>query len=103
MGWAQAEASRSHERTNQGGALSLDVQPTDPRDRPKGSTIEEEALAALFEAHAALAEAIKQHDELDRMAMEYREMKEVRERSKKDTRMGRDVRQTLHRCICCDP
>jgi hypothetical protein len=87
MGWAQAEAARSHERSN--GALSLDVQPVE--DRTTNKTTEEEALAALFEAHAALADAIKQHDDLDSMAMEHRELSEVRERSKKDTRMGRDV------------
>ena len=91
MGWAQAEAARSHERTQHTGALSLDVQPTDEQDKAKSNTIEEEALAALFEAHAALADAIKQHDEMDRMAMEQREIREVSERSKKDTRMGRDV------------
>lgn len=65
----------------------------EPATRPVSETItiEEQALAALFEAHAALSEAIRQHDELDRMAMEQREMSEVRERSKKDVRMGRDV------------
>jgi hypothetical protein len=68
--------------------LHLDASQEIPR---QGDTIEESALGALFDAHHALSEAIKQHDELDRMAMEQREISEVRERSKKDTKMGRDV------------
>lgn len=69
----------------------LSLEPKSHESSGPGDTIEESALAALFEAHAALSEAIRQHDELDRMAMEQREMSEVRERSKKDMRMGRDV------------
>jgi hypothetical protein len=56
-----------------------------------GSTIEEKALAALFEAHGMLAEALKQHDDMERMAADEKELREVRERSKKETRMDRNV------------
>ena len=52
-----------------------------------GNTMEERALATLLEAHAMLGEAIKHHDDLERMAVDEREMREVRERSKKDVRM----------------
>ena len=52
-----------------------------------GNTMEERALATLLEAHAMLGEAIKHHDDLERMAVDEREMREVRERSKKDKRM----------------
>lgn len=56
-----------------------------------GDTIEEQALSVLFDAHASLSEAIRQHDEMDRMAQEQKQISEVRERSKKETKMGRDV------------
>lgn len=54
-------------------------------------TIEEKALAKLLEAHGLLSEALTQHDDLERMARDEMELKEVRERSKKDTRMDRNV------------
>ena len=60
-------------------------------DDSHGATMEEQALGQLFEAHAVLAESLKQHDDLERMAMDEREMREVRERSKKETRMDRNV------------
>ncbi|WVR04273.1 hypothetical protein IAU60_001273 [Kwoniella sp. DSM 27419] len=85
MDWAQAEAQRSHERH---GGLTLDGNPD--ADNTHGDTPEEQALANLFEAHSALAEALRQHDEMERIAAEDREMREVRERSKKDTRMDRN-------------
>ena len=64
-------------------------------DDVPGSTAEEEALGTLFETHGALAEALKQHDDLERLAVDEMEMREVRERSKKETRMNRNVRREL--------
>ncbi|KAK8846581.1 hypothetical protein IAR55_005667 [Kwoniella newhampshirensis] len=86
MDWAQAEAARSR---NRHANLALDSGGNIEVDTPHQSTPEELALASLFEAHSALAEALKQHDDLDRMAMDEKEMREVRERSKKETRMDR--------------
>lgn len=57
--------------------------------------MEERALAMLFEAHGMLGEALKQHDDLERMARDEVEMRQVRERSKKDVRMDRNVSQNL--------
>ena len=88
MDWAQAEAARSRERVD-GNALMNGVPPEDGLG--KGTTVEERALGALFEAHGQLAEGLKQHDDLERMAMDEREMREVRERSKKETRFDRNV------------
>jgi len=56
-----------------------------------GATMEEGALAKLFESHAMLGEALNHHDDLERMARDEREMRAVREMSKKDTRMDRNV------------
>ncbi|WWD21898.1 hypothetical protein CI109_106386 [Kwoniella shandongensis] len=92
MDWAQAEAARSRERHAN---LILDGGGTLETDTPHQSTPEELALASLFDAHSALAEALKQHDDLDRMAMDEREMREVRERSKKETRMDRMQQQGM--------
>ncbi|WVQ76618.1 hypothetical protein IAR50_006291 [Cryptococcus sp. DSM 104548] len=88
MDWAQAEASQSRERLNKSGALTIHDGPAFDTQGPE-STLEERALATLFETHAMLAEVIKQHDELERMAADEKELREVRERSKKDTRMDR--------------
>lgn len=60
-------------------------------DPAPGSTQEEQALGTLFEAHSQLAEALKQHDDLERLAVDDAEMREVRERSKKEIRMDRSV------------
>ncbi|WVQ97500.1 hypothetical protein IAU59_004614 [Kwoniella sp. CBS 9459] len=89
MDWAQAEAARSRERhanltLDSGGNANAAV------DTTKHDTPEERALATLFEAHGALSEALKQHDELDRLGTEEKELREVRERSKKETRMDRN-------------
>ena len=85
--WAQAEAAQSRERAV-----------TEAFERGEGidqdhviGTIEEEALAVLLQAHGALADALRQHDELERLASEERELREVRERSKKETRLDRNV------------
>jgi hypothetical protein len=68
---------------------ALTLEPKEPQ--PHGATVEEQALATLFDAHGALAEALKQHDDLERMAADEKELREVRERSKKETRMDRNV------------
>lgn len=70
----------------------LSLEATEPRP---GDTIEEQALSVMFDAHAALSEAIRQHDEMERMAQEQKQISEVRERSKKETKMGRDVSNSL--------
>nr|XP_018265924.1 uncharacterized protein I303_02301 [Kwoniella dejecticola CBS 10117]OBR88082.1 hypothetical protein I303_02301 [Kwoniella dejecticola CBS 10117] len=91
MDWAQAEAARSRERS---AALTLDGNPN--TDNTKHDTSEEQALATLLEAHSALGEALKQHDDLSKLAGEEREMREVRERSKKDTKMDRNHQTYEH-------
>jgi len=68
MDWIQAEAARSVKA-----------------DHPN---LEEQALAATFEAHTALTEALKQHEDLRTMAEDERELRQVRERSKAETRMN---------------
>ena len=83
--WAQAEAAQSRERV----LIMARMEGSD--DEARGSTLEEDALHSLFEAHSALGEALKQHDDLERMARDEKEMREVRERSKKETRMNRTV------------
>ncbi|ODO02955.1 hypothetical protein I350_05798 [Cryptococcus amylolentus CBS 6273] len=88
MDWAQAEASQSRERLSKSGALMIHDGPPADTQGPE-STLEERALATLFETHAMLAEVIKQHDDLERMAVDEKELREVRERSKKETRMDR--------------
>lgn len=89
MDWAQAEASRSRERHVN---LTLDGSVPNSTNANSETTPEERALAALFEAHAMLADVMKQHDELERMAQNEKELWEVRERSKKETKMDRSVR-----------
>ncbi|KAK4683955.1 hypothetical protein P7C73_g6253, partial [Tremellales sp. Uapishka_1] len=76
MDWAQSEAARS--------------QSSAAPDQRHGNTIEERALASLFESHGLLTEALQQHEDLERMATDERELREVSERSKKDTRMDRN-------------
>ncbi|ORX33522.1 hypothetical protein BD324DRAFT_639653 [Kockovaella imperatae] len=83
IGWAQAEAGQSRER------VLIHARMDGSDDQARGSTIEEDALSSLLDAHNALGDALKQHDDLERMARDEREMREVRERSKKDTRMQR--------------
>ena len=85
--WAQAEAAQSQER-----AATMEFEQTGEVDPEHHEvTMEERALAVLFEAHAMLADALRQHDELERLAGEEKVMREVRERSKKDTKMDRSV------------
>lgn len=83
--WAQAEAVQSRERVN------MQNDPNNPSEEQYRPTFEEQALGSLFEAHGSLAEVLKQHDDLDNLAADEREMKEVRERSKKEMRMDRNV------------
>ena len=80
--WAQAEAVQSRER------VLIQARMEGSEDEARGSTFEEDALATLFEAHSQLGEVLKQHDDLERMARDENEMREVRERSKKETRMN---------------
>jgi hypothetical protein len=84
MEWAQAEASHSRENANVQRLMT-----TDHEQDHQHQTLEEQALGLLFEAHSALAEGIKQHDDLEKMAMDEREMREVRERSRTETRIDR--------------
>lgn len=82
--WAQAEANQSRERAFFEASMN-------GLDDVQGLTMEEQALGALFEAHSALGEALKQHDDMERMAVDDMEMREARERSKKETKMDRNV------------
>lgn len=52
----------------------------------------------LLGAHHDLSEALKQHDDLERQAVDDMEMREVRERSKQDTRMDRAVSAACRVC-----
>jgi hypothetical protein len=54
-------------------------------------TREENALTLVIEAHSLVADGLKQYDDLERMAIDEREMRAVQERSKKETRMDRKV------------
>jgi hypothetical protein len=83
--WAQAEANQSRERA----IFEASMQGTEDN---LGLTVEERALGTLFEAHSALGEALTQHDDMERMAVDELEMREVRERSKKDTKMNVSAR-----------
>lgn len=67
-------------------------------DAPPGNTVEEDAFNVLLGAHHDLSEALKQHDDLERQAVDELEMREVRERSKKDTRMDRMVSDAHRSC-----
>lgn len=83
MDWAQAEASRSRENVNVQRLMT-----TDHEQDHQHQTLEEQALGMLFEAHSSLSEGIRQHDDLEKMAMDEKEMREARERSRKETRVG---------------
>lgn len=79
MGWAQSEAERSRNIAN-----------SIPRaEKGTLATQEESALELLFKAHGALTEALKEYDDLAERCVEERQMREVQERSKTDTRMDR--------------
>lgn len=95
MDWAQAEASRSREAVNVHRLMT-----TDSEQDTTSQTMEEEALASMFEAHSNLAEAIRQHDELHTMAQDEQELRQVRERSRKETRMDRNVSTEIDRSKC---
>lgn len=84
MNWASSEAERSRR-------VADSVQPSAKNAEGFIATIEESALGLLFESHGALSEALKQYDDLEKMAMDEREIRAVQERSKKDTRMDRRV------------
>ncbi|KAF9556442.1 hypothetical protein CPC08DRAFT_820448 [Agrocybe pediades] len=93
--WASAGAERSieHRKTHSrkrtiSNDLNLSV-----RDvaEAEDSTIEEKLLAALLAANAELMEAIKQHDDLERVAME----RKAESRSRKETRMDPKQRANL--------
>ena len=90
--WAQAEAAQSRER-----AIMMS-----PDQQYRAQTMEEDALARLFESHGMLGEALKQHDDLERMAWDELEMREVRERSKRDQRMDRNVSRICYQCPIAD-
>lgn len=79
MGWAQSEAERSRR-----------VADSVPRSEQTSlATQEESALEMLFKSHGALTESLKEYDDLSERCVEERQMREVQERSKKDTRMDR--------------
>ncbi|KAL1408179.1 hypothetical protein Q8F55_004984 [Vanrija albida] len=80
MDWAQAEAAKARRE-----AESVE----NPQEQQHHTTLEEVALAQLFEAHSVVADALKQYDDLERMAADEQEMRAVQERSKKETRLDR--------------
>ena len=83
MDWAQAEASRSRENANVQRLMT-----SDNEQDHQHQTLEEQALGLLFEAHSALSEGIRQHDDLEKLAMDERDLREARERSRKETRVS---------------
>jgi hypothetical protein len=85
MDWAQSEAQRSRNRPRSDDSSHGDS------DHTSDATSEELALGSLFEAHGTLTEALQQHEDLERMARDEKELKEASERSRKDTRMDRNV------------
>lgn len=80
MDWAQAEAAKARRE-----AESVE------NNEQHLTTLEEVALAQLFEAHSVVADALKQYDDLEKMAADEQEMRAVQERSKKETRLDRRV------------
>lgn len=84
MEWAQAEAAQSRERSTSVGHDSSE-------SGHHETTVEEAALASVFEAHGALSEVLKQHDDLGQLARDERQMREIKERSKTEVRMDRNV------------
>jgi len=81
MDWAQAQATQSRERV-------IMTSSVEGSDSDHGHTLEEQTLASLFEAHSALAESLMQYDDLEILAVDERELKEARERSRQETKMG---------------
>lgn len=93
--WASAgaEHSRAHQDVNdQIQQLSISreevIGVNDGPDAPAELTIEEQLLAALLGANAELMEALRQHEDMERIAKE----RKVEERSK------REVRRELRVC-----
>lgn len=79
MGWAQSLAERSRRIAN-----------SIPRaEQGTLATQEESALEMLFKAHGTLTESLKDYDDLSERCIEEHQVREVQERSKKDTRMDR--------------
>lgn len=79
MGWAQSEAERSRRIAN-----------SVPRaEQGTLATAEESALEILLKAHGHLSDTLKEYDDLSERCIEDRQMREVQERSKTDTRMDR--------------
>lgn len=83
MAWAQSEAEKSRRIAN-----------SVPRaEQGSLSTTEESALEILLKAHGRLSETLAEYDDLVNRSIEERELREVQERSKTDTR--RDYTQQM--------
>jgi hypothetical protein len=79
MGWAQSEAEKSRRIAN-----------SVPRaEQGTLATPEESALEILLKAHGQLSDTLREYDDLSERCIEERQMREVQERSKTDTRMDR--------------
>ncbi|CAK9784812.1 hypothetical protein CC85DRAFT_259921 [Cutaneotrichosporon oleaginosum] len=79
MGWAQSEAEKSRR-----------VADSIPRaEQGTLATPEESALEILLKAHSHLSDTLREYDDLSERCIEERQMREVQERSKTDTRMDR--------------
>lgn len=79
MAWAQAEAERSRR-----------IADSIPRaEKGTLATQEESAVQLLCNALDQLAKAVKEYEDISDRCMEERQMREVQERSKTDTRMDR--------------
>lgn len=74
MAWASSLADKSKSKRE--------------RDEP---TAEEQAFAGLLDANEQLSEALKLHEEMEKMARDEREMQAAEERSRKETRLDRSV------------
>lgn len=80
--WATAGAERSRMLKDQ-----ACIEPERGDDSPIEPTTEEQLLADLLVANEDLLEAIKQYNDLERVAME----RKAEDRSRKETRMDRRV------------
>lgn len=87
--WASAGAERSRLAKDQERKRTFSIESNKPHhdgdDLPIEQTVEEKLLAALLQANAELVEALKQYEDLERVAME----RKAESRSRKETRMNR--------------
>ncbi|KAH7882143.1 hypothetical protein F5I97DRAFT_1817699 [Phlebopus sp. FC_14] len=95
--WATAGAERSRAERALGygrtrSSSQQDFLSANMEDAPTELTVEEELLAALLDAHEALISSLSMYDDLARIAIE----KATEEKSRRDVRMDRRVRDLIY-------